>query len=192
MTDRVEFFIAENPRSSDWKLDLPAVCGVCSLLGWRVRPEPVDSGVPPPVAAMLCRVLCDSATVSFISGDSSAPPFSLVSTNTPAIASGLFEEAKYPWTQQGQMVLLSARGASPPNLSPREVRAVMERDPEIAQQAGFMGALLPGVDGDVAGLWVFDAAAKQSLIDAMRTQCAAAGWHFEVLAEDEFREKLSG
>jgi hypothetical protein len=191
VADSVEVFITENLRSTDWGLRPPLDFGVFSLIGWRVRPEPVDGGAPPLVAALLCRAICDFATVSFLSGDRSAPPFSLASTTDPAIASRLFDEANYPWTQHGQIALLSPHNAGPPVLARRQIRELHEqRNPGVAKRAGFTGVLLPGVDGDVAGLWVFDPVAKRRLMDALRNQCVAAGCRLEVLPEEMFRKKL--
>jgi hypothetical protein len=192
VADSVEVFITENPRSTDWGLHSPLDSGDFSLIGWRTHPEPVDGGVPPPVAAVLCRAICDSATISFLSGDQSAPPFSLASTTDPAIASRLFDEANYSWTHRGQIALLSPHNARPPALATRQIRELHEqRNPGVAQRAGFMGVLLPGVDGDVAGLWVFDPVAKRRLMDALRAQCVAAACLLEVLPEEAFRKKLS-
>jgi hypothetical protein len=193
MTHPFELFLTENPESTDWELPSPRDTRDYSLIGWHVHPEPVDSGVPPAVAGLLARAICDFATISFLSDASSSQPFSLVSTTDPQVARRLFDEANYSWAQHGQVALLSARNAEPPGLTAQQLRELNEqRNLDVAKQVGFIGILLPGVDGDVAGLWVFDPSTKQRLIDAMRTQCEATVYHFEVLTEKEFREKLTG
>jgi hypothetical protein len=191
MTKRVELFVTESPASAIWKLPPSGEAGEYLLFGWRVCPEPVEGGVPPLVAKVLAGALCESATVSFLSDDSRRPRFNLVSTTDPRVAIALFDEAAYPWTQHGQLALLSGKDTRPPDLTAKQIRALIEhQNPGIAKQAGFTGVLLPGVDGDVAALWTFDPAAKRQFLEALLRWCEAAGYRLTNTTEDEFRESL--
>jgi hypothetical protein len=191
MTKRVELFVTENPASPIWKLPPPHEAGEYLLIGWRVCPEPVDGGMPSMVADVLAGALCDCATVSFLSDDSRRPRFTLVSTTDSKVAIALFDEAAYPWTQQGQLALLSGKDTRPPELTTKQIRELIEhRNPGIAKQAGFAGVLLPGVDGDVAALWTFDPIAKRQFMEALLRWCEAAGYRLSNTTEDEFRESL--
>ena len=143
------------------------------------------------VAEVLAGALCDCATVSFLSGDSRRPRFTMVSTTDPSVAIALFDDATYSWTQQGQLAMLSGEDTPAPDLTAEQIRALIESlSPGIAQQAGFTGMLLPGVDGDVAGLWIFDPVAKRQLMKALLRWCEAAGYRLTNTTEDEFRESL--
>jgi hypothetical protein len=191
MAKQVELFVTENPPSAIWKLPPPSEAGEYLLIGWRVYPEPVDGGVPPMVAEVLAGALCNCATVSFLSDDFQRPRFTLFSTLDPRVAIALFDDAAYPWTQHGQLALLSGKDTPPPDLTAKQIRALTEhRNPDAAKQAGFTGMLLPGVDGDVAGLWIFDPAAKRQFMKALLRGCEAAGYPLSTTTEDEFRESL--
>jgi hypothetical protein len=87
--------------------------------------------------------------------------------------------------------MLSGEDTPAPDLTAEQIRALIESlSPGIAQQAGFTGMLLPGVDGDVAGLWIFDPVAKRQLMKALLRWCEAAGYRLTNTTEDEFRESL--
>jgi hypothetical protein len=56
--------------------------------------------------------------------------------------------------------------------------------------AGATGLLLPGVDGDVAGLYTFSEELFQRLIDALRRACEAGGTALHEVSEAQFSEQL--
>src|SRR5262249_39298672 len=92
------------------------------------------------------------------------PEIALVSTRHPGTAMRLFDDAGFPWWQQGQIVLLvgadqSQRDAEREELETFDKEALLGLfDDEWTTRAaslaatGVKGVLRPGVDGDVAGL----------------------------------------
>jgi len=57
--------------------------------------------------------------------------------------------------------------------------------------AGVTGLLVPGVDGDVAGLYTFSDDLWTASIDALGTACQGAGVECRNVTETEFAELLA-
>jgi hypothetical protein len=175
--------ICKSPQSSDWELPLRD----CLLIGWIVRPESFEGGAPWPVRHLLSQALCKTATVSYLAHDGEPVPRSkhkIVTTTEPTVAAALFDDPAYPWTQRGQAAFLSDEA---PAISAKLLTEVVgQRNPLAAERAGFKGVLLPGVDGAVAGLWIFDAAELDVFIETLR-----ASAEVYLLSEDDFRVALT-
>jgi hypothetical protein len=96
----------------------------------------------------------------------------------------LFDDHAYPWTQHGQAAFLSDDHVR--QVSSRLLADVVgQQKVEAAERAGFKGVMLPGVDGAVAGLWMFGG--TEDFRKAMEECCANAGAELHTLTEDEFR-----
>jgi hypothetical protein len=194
----IQFLLAEDPRDPCWELPHVADAHASALLGWRTPAESVDAGVPAAVAAVLVKVLCDAARVTFLGRLAPsarltgvwqpmgaawvrragprrmlrrAAEYPLISTRAPDIVAPLFEQAAYPWHLRGQAVLLSAGEGPPPEVGTGLLRAIF--DGHVAASAclaaGIDALLLPAVDGDFAGLYAFTAPRWSALIHALET-----------------------
>ncbi|HXJ19458.1 MAG TPA: hypothetical protein VMT03_04425 [Polyangia bacterium] len=159
-----------------------------TLIGWAVDPEPVDAGVPPVVADILSTALCRHATLNYPTG---LTPLRWKSTRDPREATaGVFEGDVFSWDLQGQVVVLSSPGTSPRlNQSHLEVGT----DPALIDQLerlGAIGLLLPGVDGDVAGLYTFAPLDMRALEGALATAVRNAGGELISVDEADFSAHL--
>lgn len=192
---------------AEWQLPLgPAEVQRC-LVGWKVAPAAVDAGPPPAVALLLAAVLCRTGPVTFASA--LAPPvgaallhrkwrlgrhFEWKTTHdanaVQDAADGIFDAGFFSWTKQAQVVVLSAPGPAP-SLDERHLEVL--GDPAAfadLPRAGAVGVLLPGVDGDVAGLYFFTPAAAQAFREELARTIQQAGAEILVATGDEFRHLL--
>jgi hypothetical protein len=99
--------------------------------------------------------------------------FTWSSTSDPKqAAAGVFSGEPFAWSLQAQVVVLSEPGVSP-RLDERHLELLTK--PQLFQglaSLGAIGALLPGVDGDVAALYTCTKEAMRDFEDALslRTQ----------------------
>lgn len=174
--------VCPDPRAPHWQLGpLPPAQGQMLLIGWHA-PEVVDAGVPPAVADLLARCLTRFHHLTFLAGDGRAS----IATGETQVAVRLFDLPA--WAYQGQVGLLSvghARAVDP---------ATFVADDWIARaaRAGVGGAVRPGVDGDVVGLWLAEAEMAQAMLAELATEAAAAALHLEVAGEGAFRDLIAG
>jgi hypothetical protein len=119
----------------------------------------------------------------------------LISTRQPTTAMGLFDDARYPWWLQGQLVMLSPPDAAPPDIDLETLGALLEQDwtrrADSLAARRIDGILRPGVDGDVAGLLSFANAVKQDFLASLERESRLAGFEWAVEAEDAFAERLT-
>jgi hypothetical protein len=166
-----------------WQLPLPPAAER-ALIGWKLASPPVDAGVPPPVARVLATALCQLGTVTF-PARLRRPRWR--STRDPTeVAAGVFEGDLFSWDLQGQVVALS-----PPGTSPRlnDDHLDVGIDPLLfgeLETLGATGLLLPGVDGDVAGLYTFSPRAMRALEDALASAARDAGSELITVEEAAF------
>jgi hypothetical protein len=125
-----------------------------------------------------------------------APPeIALVSTRHPETAIRLFDDAGFPWWQQGQIVLLcgdepSHRDGERQDLAAWNRETLLDLfDDDWASRAvplaskGVMGAVRPGVDGDVAGLLSLTDGFLHTTLEAIARQTRLAGFDWEIVSE---------
>jgi len=115
----------------------------------------------------------------------------LMSTRRPETAAGLFDDAGFPWWQQGQVVLLSKADAPPPGIDGETLLALFEDDwtKRAASQlapGGIEGILRPGVDGDVAGLLSLTDAFEQVSLEVLQRETRHDGFDWALLPEKAF------
>jgi hypothetical protein len=174
------------------------------LVGWKVAPDVIDDDVPAPATRLLAGALCALFTVTFPSGlrrpiGAGLLPrkwragrhFEWVTTRDAAAAEALFHDGLFSWSQQGQVVVLSADGTGGVSLSERHLEVLSQ--PELFQELsnlGAQGVMLPGVDGQVAGLYLFSSESNQALLRALADQAQAAGAEHVNVAEAGFAELL--
>ena len=119
----------------------------------------------------------------------------LVSTRAPATVMTAFDDAQYPWWMQGQVLMLSAVDAEPPDVDLEKLFAFF--DEEWTRQAaalsarGLVGVMRPGVDGDVAGLLALADAIGRAFLGSLEHEARLAGMNWEVVDERTFAERLA-
>jgi hypothetical protein len=157
---------------------LPTAKGVgCVFFRWLSDPSPVEAGVPAPVARIFAEALCAHFHLTFISALAGAAPkqwtafdghwaqtqtrllrqkIPLIWTQNAALAVTAFDES---WSTEGQMILLSTQ----PTPVEFDAFALQGDTAQIVnllsnthRVSPWVGALLPGVDGDFAGLYLSD------------------------------------
>jgi hypothetical protein len=175
---------------AEW--ELPAgdeVPGERLLVGWKMRSARVDAGPPPAITRILATVLCRHATLTF--ARALRPPmgaallgrpwqlnrhFIWATTSTAEEAvQGIFHGDFFSWTERGQVVILSPPGAPVPlTENYLQVQSDAGLFGELAH-SGSLGVLLPGVDGQVAGLYFFTAALARAVSEGLDDAARSAG-----------------
>ncbi len=184
--------ISPSPSSPDWELPLRDP-SACLLLGWVVEQASFDGGVPWPVRKLLSQALCRIATVTYLAHDGAMVPHTkhkIVSTREASVLTAMFDDPAYPWTQHGQAAFLS-QNEVPPLSSRLLTEVVGQRKVEAAARVGFFGVMLPGVDGAVAGLWMFEPGGVERMVKVIEDCCASGGAELHLLDEDQFRLALA-
>jgi hypothetical protein len=167
------------------KLSAPAEVSKL-FIRWQCASPRVDAGVPTTVARALAEALCAHYFATFIAPTALNPPdapkqwvtydtyaattqrrllrpkMPLIWSRDPAIVAQAFDEY---WSTEGQFILLSTQS------KPLDFDAfTLQGDPPlilefVGRAVGASGALLPGVDGDYAGLYLNDEQALRQFID---------------------------
>lgn len=196
--------VCEQFTGVDWQLPtaVPAVDRM--LIGWMVAPESHDGDVPLPVAHLLSRVLCRQASVTFASAlrppmMSSLLPrewvvgrhFEWVSATNASEAERLFYTDGFSWSAQGQVAILSPVDAPILGLNDRHLQllAVPGLFGEMASH-GALGVMLPGVDGQVAGIYSFASGLANALRFDLAEDAEKMGAKYVVTNEETFGELL--
>ena len=118
----------------------------------------------------------------------------LVSTRHPETAMRLFDDAGFPWWQQGQVVLLveptpDQRDVEPEVFDTETLLGLFDEDwttrAASLTATGVMGVVRPGVDGDVAGLLSLKEAFLHTALEALARQTRLAGFDWAVVPEKE-------
>lgn len=180
----IKILINRNNTDKKWELPVPTPY----LITWCVSPRPIEgSGIQVfDVAAILAHALC-VARVSWLSDIARQQRKEnendwWVTSASERVVSELFYQNYFSWTLRGQIVLLSGFNAASPTVPRNFLKLPIEKMVLAAPLAGFLGVFLPGVDGDVAGLWCFDAEIEKQIIAALKA---------EFLDAKQFAEKLS-
>ncbi len=162
-------------------------------LGWRVDAAHVDGGPSEQIARVLAAALCQQYHAIFLCGlaDQASRQWQrhfgysaqkqtralkqslpLIWTNEPVLVMQAFDA---DWTTQGQFILLS-KSPTPVDFDAFDLQgkpaAILEF---IQRSADFCGAMVPGVDGDFAGLYVQNAGMRNHFIEQdLRGACGLA------------------
>ncbi|MBL8251624.1 MAG: hypothetical protein JNK31_08150 [Candidatus Competibacter sp.] len=116
----------------------------------------------------------------------------LLATRRSEIASRLFDDPVYPWWLQGQVALLWTADAPLPAAESIAWATLLDEGwISRATALGAQGAVRPGVDGDVAGLWVTRSALMAQLLNTLEERAGAAGFAYQVLSEEAFAQALA-
>jgi hypothetical protein len=154
--------------------------------------NPVATGVWSPLDDDLIRGLTGKGLggriVAKLRGNPADIP--LMSTRRPETAMRLFDDVRFPWWLQGQVVLLSEPDARPPEIDEESLLALfgeewMKHAASLAP-VGIEGILRPGVDGDVAGLLTLTDAFDQVVLAALERETRRAELDWALLPEKAF------
>lgn len=182
--------VCPEPRASHWRLGpLPPESGTLMLLGWHVS-DAIDAGVPRAIAGVLAQSLAGRFRLSFLAPEGTP---AVVRADDAEAARRVFGQPA--WSYQGQAALLSPLHAPPPAVDTAALEALLSdnwtsRAASLAP-LGIAGALRPGVDGDVAGLWLADSPAAAAMLQCLGTTARGAGLGFEIADEARFSALLS-
>lgn len=120
------------------------------------------------------------------------PNLVLLSTQDPASARRLFEDALHPWWLQGQFALLSDPKHQPEGLSNKHelVFRILEPDwAEVLSDLELEGVnciVKPGVDGAVIGFLSVLKGFEDQLLTALKNESVASGIGWAELSESDF------
>ncbi|NML15103.1 hypothetical protein [Azohydromonas caseinilytica] len=214
----------QTPVCSHWQLgNLQESLALVSLIGWAQYPPPVDAGVPDPVAAALAEALTvvgqvvfpwalsEGAIAGVIHAQRLTPPgwgtslifrlkhfpcdTALLFTRDPQAAQHLFHSVGFPWTQQGQIVLVLNTQAAFPALGMEQIDKLTSEywATQVATLKihGIVAALRPGVDGDVAAFLALNEDVAAIFQQALQASCVKCNVNFELCTETELANRLS-
>jgi hypothetical protein len=119
----------------------------------------------------------------------------LVSTRAPATVMTAFDDGQYPWWLQGQVLMLSALDADPPDVDQETLFSLFDDDWTRHAAAmgarGLAGVMRPGVDGDVAGLLALADPLGGDFLGKMEHEARLAGRGWEIVDEQTFAARLA-
>ena len=118
----------------------------------------------------------------------------LIITQRPALVCRLFNDAGYPWHLQGHVVLLFAKDADLPLIDHRIICNLCgdnwSRAAYTMVDAGLLGVLRPGVDGDVAGLLALDKDFQNRFFQILRQQAEYSSIPCTIVDETILQDRL--
>jgi hypothetical protein len=192
------------PQFSEGRWRLPVAVGDRCLIGWKVMPDAVDAGPPDVVERLLMEVLCRQGAVAV--PVAIRPPagqalvarrwelhrhFDWVTTTDPQEArQRIFDGDHFSWSEQAQVAILLRAGA-PVSLGAEHLDLATQ--PSLFASlaaAGATGVLLPGVDGAVAGLYLFTPERSAIVRADLEAEAQRVGGRCVVLNEEAFAELL--
>jgi hypothetical protein len=119
----------------------------------------------------------------------------LVSTRQPTTVMTVFEDAEYPWWLQGQILMLSAADANPPDVDLETLLALFEdgwtRHAPATSARGLDAVMRPGVDGDLAGLLSFSVASERRLLNALEAESRGGKLDWAIVDESTFADRYA-
>jgi hypothetical protein len=198
-----------DPMDRAWQLPAASIRNTTvALIGWVLERPRIDGGPPAAAAAILADALTAHWRVTFLddevpgaarwiraawwrrlTGRIASPPLHSVSEPEPMMR--MFQAGLFGWTMQGQAAFLSARDDGAPDLTGRQVEAVLDGrfDPvRLRDDARIAGVMIPAVDGDYAAISTFDAS-WPTLEESLRRECSRRDVGWEIVTEAEFSSR---
>ena len=174
-----------------WELPIPQSKSVeQAIIGWSVSPTPVDAGLPEPVVKVLSNALVRNLLVTYPTKKGHRVSFVHARENEGVRSA--FDDAYFDWSQKHQCLFLSPTEAPPPQLSENDLIRVRRGEAlDEVTNVGVNGLVLPGVDGDVAGLYTFSQHLQTQILDDLSDACNKAGTHLQFVSEVELIEALA-
>ncbi|MGA9918233.1 hypothetical protein [Paraburkholderia sp.] len=159
-------------------------------MGWTTRTSLVESGMPGAVASVFANALVKCALVTFPTHTLQRRN-SFFHTRRPDDVQGAFNAEFFNWSLRGQVIFLSPVEAKPPALSSKHLD-LANNAKQLSKLAdvGVTGVVLPGVDGDVAGIYTFSDDFLQDLLSQLKSECERAGAQWREVTEVQFFETL--
>ncbi|WP_292998840.1 hypothetical protein [Nevskia sp.] len=173
-----------------WHLGVVSAREHFAMIGWRTSPPSVDGGIPVSVVQVLATALASIADIAFIGADGT-----VITARSVDDATQAFDLPQQPWTLQAQTILLLQPRFTSIALDRSGIRRILSDDWKSQVQslagAGVVGAVRPGVDGDVAGICSLTAEIESRLIDALSREARKAGFAWIECDESAFAEALA-
>ncbi len=173
----------------EWQLPVLHVPGKRLLVAWSTSEPRVNAGLLKVAAEVMTNAWFRSAAVTYPVAVR-APTGALMlprkwqlgrhfewATARSALEARtqIFDADYFSWAQQGQVVILSPLGAP---FRATQAHLEVANDPNVFEQlasAGALGVVLPGVDGQVAGLYSFTASFERSVCLALEAAAEEQG-----------------
>ena len=184
-------FACRGQLDQRWELPAPLSKSVEQvIIGWSVSPTPVDAGLPEPVANVLSNALVRHFLVTYPTNKGRR--ISFVHAREREGVRSAFDDAYFDWSQKQQCLFLSPTQAPPPELSENDlIRVLQSKTLYELTDLGVNGLVLPGVDGDVAGIYTFTQDLQHQLLGDIGAACDEAGSRLQFVSEVEFIEALA-
>jgi len=167
------------PRSTDPQAETPVSftsedrIQILRPTGWRERLRVIASHSPVALSERL--------------------PFRLllVSTRRSDVVKTLFDGAA--WSMQAQAILLGTPDAPAPTMDWRAYMSLQEHpvSRDALASLGLAAIVLPGVDGDVAGLTATTAEFERQVLSSIEHEAVRSGFEWRVLPEDSFADAMA-
>jgi hypothetical protein len=188
---------------TEWQLPAGSAPGDRFLIGWNVSPDSADGESPAAVATLLSAVLCRLGTVTFASAMRKPGAWKsrwrqgrdfewATATSVQDAAGRIFDADSFSWQRQGQVVVLSREGTAPV-LTEKHLR--LHDDPRSwadLAAAGASAVMLPGVDGQVAGLYCFLPGLRDELTRTLEEEVEKVGGRVVIADTHAFGGLLRG
>lgn len=203
MTGRlVAVLVCKDRQVSHWELPTPPVGWSLCVLGWKVSPASLDAGVPKAAAIVFGDALAKVATVSFFARPGQPSTLHrllslravprLRQTRDPREIEELFDDDYFHWSQKAQAAFLSPPLAPRPSLGIEDIKHALGGESYTQFRArNVLGVLVPGVDGDVAGLYTTDAGFRHHICSSLEETVVARGAEFLVTDQEQFDRMLA-
>jgi hypothetical protein len=176
-----------------------------ALLGWLVRPATVDAGLPDGFAQLLADVLTQHVRVSLFSGAPQrrgllerwfshphAKPGALVHTRDPGRVREFFASTAFDGSLRATAAFLSPLDAPAPELAGEDLEnALAGRAYDGWRARGIVGLVMPGVDGQVLGVYAFDTSAWTRWKEGLRETARRHDIEWRDVDEDAFARALA-
>lgn len=221
---RVFLVACRHPTETVWQLgNLAKELGRVFLIGWNSSVASDDMAPPPEARKVIAKALTQVANVAYLSPNKWAVPHKMTDwaplkrgfllervrclmggrgrevglccAKQPDDLLPAFDVPGFPWTMQGQVMLLVSsdavmRGVESSTIFPLMEDGWMEGATNLERQ-GLMAVARPGVDGAVLGVFCTSSRIQDTLLDAFADAAVEAGVDWAVLTETAFKARLS-
>jgi hypothetical protein len=180
-----------NPRESKWELPIELGAAVSSyLVGWKAASPQVEAGIPDVAAEILAKSLVDFSLVTFPRRTGRHLAFAHTRRSEDVRRALMADD--YDWSLRAQVIFLTPPEAPPPKLSQEDLRqAGIGKEFFRLIDKGIAGLVLPGVDGDVAGVYLFSESLVGPSLRSLKRACEEEGVQFREVTEDELTDYLA-
>lgn len=193
MTLRLKIFVCLEFNNPHWELPIVTSNNIeQALLAWLIYPSSVESGLPDEIVEIIAHTLVEQTLVTFPIRER-AKNISFVSTEQFIEVTRAFNADYFDWSQRGQVIFLSAKGYPSPAITKSELQIdLTDAGIKKLMSFGIIGLVLPGVDGDVAGIYSFSTGLLNNLLDTIREECMRLDFPFLIINEQEMADALAG